>query len=80
MDQHDNFPPGSTVNVLAAEEVANVMERPPGYRTLHSDASVNYQLNRWLAQMTPQALPEVVEIARRVNNYDAFTREIPGPW
>jgi hypothetical protein len=33
----------------------DVLDRPPRYHKLHDDVSVNFQLNRWLSWMTPQA-------------------------
>jgi len=52
---------------------ADVLDRPPGYHDLHPDVSMNFQLNRWLSWMTPQALPDVAETAAGVRGYADFT-------
>jgi len=39
----------------------------------HDDVSINFQLNRWLGWMTPQALPEVASIASHIYGYADFT-------
>jgi hypothetical protein len=51
----------------------DVLDRPPGYFNLHPDISLNFQLNRWMAWMTPQALPDVTQTASRVRGYTDFT-------
>lgn len=51
----------------------DVLDRSPGYHDLHPDVSLNFQLNRWLAWMTPQALPDVAETAAQVHGYAEFT-------
>ena len=33
----------------------DVLDRPSRYHKLHDAVSVNFQLNRWLSWMTPQA-------------------------
>lgn len=53
----------------------NVFDRPPAYRTLHTDVSLNFQLNRWLAWMTPDAVSDVAGVATRVRGYADFTKE-----
>lgn len=53
----------------------DVLDRPPAYLRLHPDISLNFQVNRWLAWMTPAALPDVTEIASRVHAYADFTRD-----
>jgi hypothetical protein len=62
-----NGPRGEVDSVPAPRPVGipDVLDRPPGYRQLHPDVSVNFQLNRWLGWMTPQALPEVAAAAAR---------------
>jgi hypothetical protein len=54
--------------------IPDVLDRPPGYHRLHPDTSVNFQLNRWLAWMTPQALPDVAAAAAHRNGYADLTR------
>lgn len=51
----------------------DVLDRLPGYYDLHPDISLNFQLNRWLAWMTPQALPDVMQTASRVRGYADLT-------
>jgi len=48
----------STASAIASVDALN---RPPGFVNLHPDVSINYQLNRWLSAMTPQALTDVAE-------------------
>jgi hypothetical protein len=40
---------------------------------LHPNTSLNFQLNRWLAWMTPEALPDVAAAAATVRGYADFT-------
>ena len=51
------------------------LTRPSGYRSLHPDAGLNFQLNRWLAWMTPDALGAVTDLATRIADYDDWTSE-----
>jgi pimeloyl-ACP methyl ester carboxylesterase len=51
----------------------DVLGRPPRYYKLHDDVSVNFQLNRWLSWMTPQAVTDVAAIAPRIHGYADFT-------
>jgi pimeloyl-ACP methyl ester carboxylesterase len=53
--------------------IPDVLDRPSGYHQLHPDVSVNFQLNRWLGWMTPQALPDVAEVARGIRGYAELT-------
>jgi len=50
------------------------LARPLGYRWLHPDVGLNFQLNRWLAWMTPQSADDVAELAAQVETYDDWTR------
>lgn len=43
-----------------------------GWRTLHSDVSLNFQLNRWLAYGGEQWLDDVTPILPSLTNYDAW--------
>src|SRR5207249_3843872 len=45
------------------------------YRSLHPDTSLNYQLNRWLDGMTPEALTDVSAVAERAHDYPEWTRD-----
>jgi pimeloyl-ACP methyl ester carboxylesterase len=53
--------------------IPDVLDRPPGYYQLHPNVSVNFQLNRWLGWMTPQALPEVAAAAAGAGGYPELT-------
>jgi pimeloyl-ACP methyl ester carboxylesterase len=53
--------------------IPNVLDQPPGYHQLHPNVSVNFQLNRWLGWMTPQALPDVAQVARDNRGYAELT-------
>jgi pimeloyl-ACP methyl ester carboxylesterase len=53
--------------------IPDVLDRPPGYHQLHPNVSVNFQLNRWLAWMTPRAEQDVAEAARGVRDYPGLT-------
>jgi len=59
--------------------VPGVLDRPPGYRRLHPDRSLNSRLKPWLTSMTPSALLDVVELASRVRGYADFTSEFLTP-
>ncbi len=67
--------PGVAAGGLRAgwSALVDVLDRPPGYHDLHPDVSLNFQLNRWLAWMTAQALPDVTRIAARVRGYADVT-------
>ncbi|HTQ22309.1 alpha/beta fold hydrolase [Mycobacterium sp.] len=62
----------STASAIASVDALN---GPPGFVNLHPDGSINYQLNRWLSAMTPQALTDVAEVAVGISNYDQFIGE-----
>jgi alpha-beta hydrolase superfamily lysophospholipase len=68
-------PRGEVESVPAPRAVAapDVLERPSGYRQLYPDVSVNFQLNRWLSWMTPQALPDVAAAAAHARGYPELT-------
>jgi hypothetical protein len=71
----NNGPRDEIDSVPAPRPVAapDVLDRPPGYRQLYPDVSVNFQLNRWLGWMTPQALPDMAAAAARVRGYTDLT-------
>ncbi len=41
----------------------DVLDRRPGYFNLHPGISLRFQLNRWLAWMTPQAAFTTADIS-----------------
>jgi hypothetical protein len=49
--------------------------RPPITRSTRTPP-LDFQLNRWLAWMTPQALPDVAAAAARVRGYADFHRRV----
>ena len=51
----------------------DVLDRQAGFYDLHPDVSLNFQLNRWLAWMTPQALSDVTTTAAQVHGYAQFS-------
>lgn len=53
--------------------IPNVLEKRPGFYALYPDVSVNFQLNRWLAWMTPEALPDVAKVAAEARGYANLT-------
>ncbi len=75
MTSEMGIPPkvGSGVPVPEPGALPDVLDRPPGYHKLHPDVSVNFQLNRWLSWMTPQALQDVAAIALHIHGYADFT-------
>ena len=51
---------------------------PVGYYQIHSDVSVNFQMNRWLNWMGTESASALVEmqlVATRIHTYDDFVRE-----
>jgi len=61
-------------NLPVAAAAPDVLNRRPSYLDhLHPDVSLNFQLNRWLAWMTPQALPDVEEVAAAARGYPEWT-------
>ncbi len=67
--------PSTAPSTAAAIASVDALNRPPRFVNLHPDVSINYQLNRWLSAMTPQALSDVAEVAARVSTYEEFTGE-----
>jgi len=53
----------------------DVLNKPPAFRALHPNVSVNFQLNRWLNWMTPCAVQDVAAVAAHANDYPALARE-----
>jgi hypothetical protein len=76
MASTDNNGPRDQVDSVPAPRpvgMPNVLDQPPGYRQLHPDVSVNFQLNRWLGWMTPQAVPDVAAAAAHARDYADLT-------
>jgi pimeloyl-ACP methyl ester carboxylesterase len=44
--------------------------RPVGYHRFHPDESLNFQCNRWLQWIGPEAFDEIAATAIRIKNYD----------
>ena len=63
----------STVPVPEPIGGLDVLDRPPGYRELYPEVSVNFQMNRWLGWMTPEALPDVTKVAAGARGYENLT-------
>jgi hypothetical protein len=71
----NNGPRGAVESAPAPQPVGipDVLDRPSGYHQLQPDVSVNFQLNRWLSWMTPQALSDVAAAAARARDYPELT-------
>jgi len=65
--------PADWVAVPQPRSAGDALDKPPAYHALHPNTSLNFQLNRWLAWMTPEALPDVAAAAARVRGYADFT-------
>jgi hypothetical protein len=51
----------------------DALDKPPAHHALHPNTSLNFQLNRWLAWMTAEALPDLAAAAAGVRGYADFT-------
>ena len=72
-DQTLRGSPADWVAVPQPRIAGDALDKPPAYHALHPNTSLNFQLNRWLAWMTPQALPDVAAAAASVRGYADFT-------
>ena len=53
-DERVGGSPADWVAVPQPRSAGDVLDKPPAYHDLHPNTSLNFQLNRWLAWMTPE--------------------------